>query len=73
VGLKIGELRRATGTKAETIRFYEKIRPMPPPERTGANYRSYIEAHLKRLNFIRHARGLGFDVAEIRSLLDLVD
>lgn len=73
MGLKIGDLARATGTKAETIRFYEKIGLMPPPERTGGNYRNYTKTHLKRLNFIRHARGLGFDIAEIRSLLDLAD
>ena len=71
--MKIGDLARATGTKAETIRFYEKIDLMPPPARTGSNYRDYIDEHLRRLNFIRHTRGLGFDIAEIRSLLDLSD
>jgi Cu(I)-responsive transcriptional regulator len=71
--MKIGELARATGTVVETIRFYEKIGLMPPPARTGGNYRSYTPEHLRRLSFIRHARGLGFDVAEIRSLLDLSD
>ena len=71
--MKIGDLARATGTKAETVRFYEKIGLMPSPARTDGNYRDYTEGHLKRLNFIRHARGLGFDIAEIRSLLDLVD
>jgi Cu(I)-responsive transcriptional regulator len=71
--MKIGELARATDTKAETIRFYEKIGLMPPPARTGSNYRSYSTAHLKRLNFIRHARGLGFEIVEVRSLLDLAD
>lgn len=71
--MKIGELARATGTVVETIRFYEKIGLMPPPARTDGNYRSYTPEHLRRLSFIRHARGLGFDVAEIRSLLDLSD
>jgi Cu(I)-responsive transcriptional regulator len=71
--MKIGELARATGTVVETIRFYEKIGLMPPPARTEGNYRSYTPEHLRRLSFIRHARGLGFDVAEIRSLLDLSD
>lgn len=71
--MKIGNLARATGTKVETVRFYEKIGLMPAPARTEGNYRDYSDQHLKRLNFIRHARGLGFDIAEIRSLLDLVD
>lgn len=73
MGLKIGDLARATDTKVETVRYYERIGLMPPPERTGGNYRSYTTAQLQRLNFIRHARGLGFDISEIRSLLDLAD
>jgi Cu(I)-responsive transcriptional regulator len=71
--VKIGDIARATGTKVETVRYYERIGLMPPPARTDGNYRSYAVAHLQRLNFIRHARGLGFDIAEIRSLLDLAD
>jgi len=57
----------------ETIRYYERIGLLPPPARTGGNYRHYSATHLQRLNFIRHARRLGFEIAEIRSLLDLAD
>ena len=73
MGLKIGELAKATGTKVETVRYYERIGLLPAAERTSANYRSYTAAHVDRLRFIRHARGLGFDIADIRSLLDLAD
>ena len=69
--MRIGELGRATNTRAETIRYFERIGLLPPPARTGGNYRHYTATHLQRLNFIRHARGLGFEIAEIRSLLDL--
>lgn len=51
----------------------ERIGPLPAAERTSANYRSYSAAHIDRLRFIRHARGLGFEIADIRSLLDLAD
>ncbi|WP_456062128.1 MerR family transcriptional regulator [Croceibacterium mercuriale] len=71
--LKIGDLANATGTKVETVRYYERIGLLPEPERTSSNYRSYSSGHLDRLNFIRHARGLGFDIADIRSLLGLAD
>lgn len=71
--MKIGELSRTTGTNVETIRYYERIGLLPKPERTGGNYRDYSPADLDRLNFIRHARGLGFDIADIRSLLDLAE
>jgi DNA-binding transcriptional MerR regulator len=56
----IGELERATGTKIETIRYYERIGLLPPPARTSGNYRAYAERHLARLSFIRRGRALGF-------------
>ena len=72
-GLTIGELAKATGTKAETIRYYEKIGLMPAPDRTRGNYRSYGAAELGRLSFVRRARDLGFSLDHVRALLDLAD
>ena len=71
--MKIGELSRSTGTNVETIRYYERIGLLPKPARTGGNYRDYVPDHVERLAFIRHARGLGFEIADIRSLLDLAE
>ena len=36
--MNIGELARAAETKAETIRYYERIRLLPVPPRTAGNY-----------------------------------
>jgi DNA-binding transcriptional MerR regulator len=69
----IGDLARATGVKATTIRWYEQEGWLPPPARTEGGHRAYSESHLRRLGFIRHARELGFDSAAIRALLDLAD
>jgi Cu(I)-responsive transcriptional regulator len=69
----IGELARSTGTKVETIRYYERIRLLPPPARTGGNYRAYADGHLARLSFIRRGRALGFSLDDIRELLRLSD
>jgi len=71
--MKIGELAKATATKVETVRFYEKAGLLPPPARTGANYRSYGREHLQRLSFIRRARDLGFSLDAVRELLALAD
>ena len=60
--MRIGELAKATATRAETIRFYEKIGMLPEPARTGGNYRDYEQSHLARLFFIRRARELGFTI-----------
>jgi Cu(I)-responsive transcriptional regulator len=69
--MKIGELAARTGANVETVRYYERIGLLPPPVRTTSNYRDYGPEHAERLSFIRQARGLGFDIADIRSLLDL--
>jgi DNA-binding transcriptional MerR regulator len=71
--LPIGTLARATGTKAETIRYYEGIGLLAAPARTRGNYRAYGPAHLNRLSFIRRARDLGFTLAQVRGLLSLAD
>jgi Cu(I)-responsive transcriptional regulator len=71
--LLIGELARRTGTKVETVRFYEREGLLPPPKRTAGNYRAYSNRHLNRLSFIRRARDLGFTLDQVRELLDLAD
>jgi DNA-binding transcriptional MerR regulator len=56
--LTIGKLASATGTKVETIRYYEQISLLPAPARSAGNYRTYEGEHLRRLSFIRRARDL---------------
>ncbi len=69
----IGDLARACDAKVQTIRHYEKIGLLPPAARTEGGQRRYSQAHLERLKFIRHARELGFGLAQIRALLELAD
>jgi len=69
----IGDLGKATATKVETIRYYERIGLLPKPARTDGNYRAYGPAEMARLSFIRRARGLGFPLDQVRALLDLSD
>ena len=71
--LTIGTLGKKTGTKVQTIRYYEEIGLMPEPGRTAGGQRRYDEAQLDRLSFVRHARQLGFSLDAIRELLDLSD
>lgn len=71
--LAIGDLAKRTGTKVETIRYYERIGLLPEPGRTEGNYRSYDKGHLGRLSFIRRARDLGFSLDQVRELLGLAD
>ena len=71
--MKIGDLAKATATKVETIRWYEKEGLLPAPARTSGNYRSYGIKHLERLSFIRRARNLGFSLDDVRELMALAD
>lgn len=67
--MRIGELARATGTKAETIRYYEREGILPAADRTDSNYRDYSAKHLDALTLVRRARQLGFSMAQVRELL----
>ncbi|WP_088185144.1 MerR family transcriptional regulator [Sphingobium sp. Z007] len=71
--LSIGSLAKATGTKVETIRYYESIGLLAAPARTKNNYRAYTPQHLARLSFIRRARALGFSIDQVQELLELAD
>ena len=71
--IAIGALSKHTGTNIETIRYYERVALLPAPTRSSGGYRLYGNDHLKRLNFIRRARALGFSIGEVRTLLRLAD
>jgi MerR family mercuric resistance operon transcriptional regulator len=71
--IAIGALAKHTSTNIETIRYYERVGLLPAPSRSAGGYRLYAMDHLKRLNFIRRARALGFSIAEVRTLLRLAD
>jgi DNA-binding transcriptional MerR regulator len=69
--LTIGDLAKATGTKAVTIRYYEHAGLLSAPPRTANNYRAYSRGHLTKLRFIRRCRELGFTLGQVRDLLRL--
>jgi Cu(I)-responsive transcriptional regulator len=67
----IGDLAKATDVKVVTIRYYEQAGLLPVPPRTEGNYRTYKPEHLRRLQFIRRLRDLGFTLEQVRDLLRL--
>ena len=69
----IGRLAELTGVKVPTIRFYEQNGLLAPPSRTEGGQRRYDESVVRRLHFIRHAREFGFDVKDIRQLLEVFE
>ena len=66
--MRIGELAKQSDCDVETIRFYEREGLLGAPAREANGYRSYTDAHLVQLNFIRHCRSLGIGLPEVRIL-----
>lgn len=69
--LSIGQAAATSGVSAKMIRHYEDIGLLVAPLRSGNGYRVYGDDDMKRLVFIRHARDVGFSLAQIKSLLEL--
>ena len=69
--LAIGQLSRLSGVNIETVRYYERIKMLPPPPRTPSGRRVYDSTHFRTLAFIRRSRELGFSLEEIRALMRL--
>ena len=68
--LTIGELARAAGVTAKTVRFWSDQGLVPPAGRTPAGYRLYRPDALARLGLVRTLRDLGVGLADVRKVLD---
>jgi len=69
----IKELSQRTNLPAKTIRYYEDIGLLPPPERLPNGYRNYEETAVSRVKLVAGARTLGLSLDDIGELLALRD
>ena len=70
--MNIGEVSRAIGLPAKTIRYYEDIGLVQPAR--GANgYRDFNEQDAHKLAFLGRSRSLGFSINDCRTLLSLYE
>lgn len=69
--LKISELAALTGLSAHTIRFYEKHGLIEASKRSDSGYRYYSDADVKRAEFVKSARNIGFSLDDIGVLLSI--
>ncbi len=69
--MRIGELARKLGLNPKTLRYWEEIGLLPPPERNGSGYRVYTDDHLRLCEFILKAKSVGFSLEEIGEIISL--
>ena len=69
--MTIGEVAARTDVPPKTIRYYEDIGLIKPPERLENRFRTYGETDVQTLRFIHRARSLGFSLKDIAALLAL--
>jgi len=64
----IGELAIRLGITPRTMRYYEEIGLMGPPERIGGGTRQYNKSDILRLKFILKMKDLGLSLKEMQEL-----
>ncbi len=70
--IPIGEVARQAGVATSTIRYYERLGLLDPPERLGGR-RAYPTEALRRLVFIGMLQDAGLQLTDIKVVLDAGD
>jgi len=68
--LTIGRLSKLVGVPRKTIRYYEGVGVLPPPDRSDGRYRLYSDIDVRRLELVRRARALDMGLPEVRELVE---
>jgi DNA-binding transcriptional MerR regulator len=69
-GRTIGQLAKAAGVSVETVRYYERRKPLDQPRRPSTSgYRLYGDDALRLLRYIRLGQSLGLSLKDIDVLL----
>jgi DNA-binding transcriptional MerR regulator len=70
--LKIGDVARLMGVRAQTIRNYEQQGLLKPAGRSKAGHRLYGAYEVAQLRFMKRANLAGITKAEVKELLPLI-
>ena len=70
---RIGELAKAAGVSADTLRHYERKGVLPKSSRSPNGYRGYPPAALDRVRLVRRAMAVGFTLDELSEVLKVRD
>ena len=67
--MRSGKLAELAGVSADTLRHYERLGLLPPPQRSAGGYRLYAPSALDRVRMIRRALAIGFSLKELGRIL----
>ncbi|QQS34184.1 MAG: heavy metal-responsive transcriptional regulator [Acidobacteriota bacterium] len=67
--LQIGEIAARSGVSVDTVRYYERLKLVPPAPRSSSGYRIFSTKAIEQIRFIKQAQELGFSLDEIKGLL----
>ncbi len=71
--MKISEAADRADLPVKTVRYYADIDLVKPSARSDTGYRTYEDAEISKLIFVRRAREFGFSIDECRELLGLYE
>ena len=69
--LTIRELAKKTGVSSKALRYWESRGLLPKPGRTHTSYRVYPISVVRKVQFIRKAKSIGFSLSEILSIFEI--
>jgi DNA-binding transcriptional MerR regulator len=68
-GLRSGEVAKAAGVSADTLRYYERRGLLAKPRRLSSGYRIYPAEAVERVRLIQNALAIGFSLDELTEFL----
>jgi len=68
--LTVSVLSKAAATTTDAIRHYVRIGLLTPSRNPDNGYRLFNENDIKKVKFIRQAKGLGFTLREIQTIFE---
>src|SRR3972149_5071800 len=68
---QIGELSRSLGVTPRTLRLYEQMGLIDPPQRTEGRIRYYTKENLRRIRFVLKLKELGLPLQQMQELAEI--
>src|SRR3989304_1084215 len=68
---QIGELSRSLGVTTRTLRLYEQMGLIDPPQRTEGRIRYYTKEDIRRIRFVLKLKELGLSLQQMQELAEI--